>query len=173
MTMRITLTLVLFAISTLTFAQVDTINYRPHNSTKTETTIKTTVIKDGNVIKSKIKNKKTKCTVDDKKSNENNYDQSIQQSKTIEDCKPCWLRYYDHDGKLLQEGLSYSDCALGKRMEYYQSGKIKVARFFKTNDTNNWTNFPCSVAEGTWTYYKEDGAVEKTEKYIDGKQIIE
>ena len=169
--MKIILTLLFLTVSTLTFAQVDTINYRPHNSTKTETTVKTTKTKDGKVVKSKTKNKKTKYTVDEKKSNKNEYEKSNQESKTIDDCKPCWLRYYDREGKLLQEGLSYSDCALGKRTEYYQSGKIKVIRFFKTNNTNDWTNFPCSVAEGTWTYYKEDGSVEKTETYVDGKQI--
>lgn len=171
MTMKIFLTVFFLAISTLTFAQVDTINYRPHNTTKTETTVKTTKTKDGQVVKSKSKKKKTKYSVDEKKSNQRKYDQVTQESKTIDDCKPCWLRYYDTNGKLLQEGLSYSDCALGIRTEYYPSGKIKTIRFFKTNDTNDWTNFPCSIAEGTWTYYKEDGSIEKTENYADGKQI--
>lgn len=169
--MKIILTSLLLTITTLAFAQVDTINYRPHNSTKTETTVKTTKTKDGKVVKSKTKKKKTKYSVDEKKSNQKEYEQATQESKTIDDCKPCWLRYYDTDGKLLQEGLSYSDCALGKRTEYYPSGKIKAIRYFKTNDTNDWTNFPCSVAEGTWTYYKENGTIEKTETYVDGKQI--
>ena len=44
---RIVLTAILLAVSLVTFAQVDTINYRPHNSTKTETTVKTTKTKDG------------------------------------------------------------------------------------------------------------------------------
>ena len=123
------------------------------------------------VVTSKTKKKKTKYSVDDKKSSKNDYEKATQESKTIDDCKPCWLRYYDRDGKLLQEGLSYSDCALGKRTEYYPSGKLKVVRYYKTNDSNDWTKFPCSVAEGTWTYYKEDGIVEKTEIYIDGKLI--
>lgn len=169
--MKIILTAVLLTISILAFAQVDTINYRPHNSSKTETTVKTTKTKDGKVVKSKAKNKKTKYSVDEKKSSKTEYEKSNQESNTIDNCKPCWLRYYDQDGKLLQEGLSYSDCTLGKRTEYYQSSKIKVVRFFKTNDTNDWINFPCSVAEGTWTYYREDGTVEKTETYINGKQI--
>src|SRR5688572_7142365 len=145
---KITLTFLLLAISNLIIAQVDTIDYRPQNSTKTETTVKTTKLKDGKPVKSKTKKKKTKYTVEDKKSNKINYDKAVEQSMTISDCKPCWLRYYDKDGNLLQEGLSYSDCALGKRTEYYQSGKIKVIRYFKTNDTNDWSNFPCSVAEG-------------------------
>jgi len=171
MKMRIILTIVLMIVSTFSFAQVDTINYRPHNTTKTETTVKTTKTKNGKVLKSKTKKKRTKYTVDDNESNQNKYDQANQESNTIDDCKPCWLRYYDKDGKLLQEGLSYSDCALGKRIEYYPSGKIKVIRYYKTNDTNYWTNFPCSVAEGTWIYYNEDGTIEKTETYVDGKQI--
>jgi antitoxin component YwqK of YwqJK toxin-antitoxin module len=171
---RIILALLLFTLSTLLFAQADTIDYRPHNLTKIETTVKATVTKkDGEVVTSTTRNKRTKYTVDNKKSNKKNYDQSSQQSTTIDNCKPCWLRYYDQEGKLLQEGLSYSDCRLGKVVEYYQSGKVKVIRLFKTNDTNDWTNFPCSVAEGTWTYYTEDGSVEKTETYIDGKQIKE
>jgi len=117
--MKIILTILLFIVSTLILAQVDTINYRPHNSTQTETTVKTTKTKDGKIVKSKTKNKKTKYTVDKKKSNKKEYEKSNQESKTIDDCKPCWLRYYDQEDKLLQEGLSYSDCALGKRTEYY------------------------------------------------------
>lgn len=145
--MKVVLTIVLLIVSTLAFTQVDTINYRPNNVIKNETTVNTTKTKDGKIVK------------------------SIQESNTIDDCNPCWLKYYDQDGNLLQEGLSYSDCALGKRTEYYKSGEIKVLRFFMTNNTNDWINFPCSVETGTWTYYKEDGSVEKTETYIVGKQI--
>lgn len=169
--MKAVLTLILFTIYSLAFAQVDTINYRPYNTTKTETTVKTTVSKDDKIVKKKTKKKKTKYTVEDKNATKKQYENATKESSTIGDCKPCWLRYYGKDGKLLQEGLSYTDCALGKRTEYYSSGKIKVIRYYKTNDTNDWTNFPCSVAEGTWTYYKEDGTVEKLEKYKDGKII--
>ena len=143
--MKIILIALIFTVSTFAFAQVDTLNYRFHNSTKT--IVKTTKVKDGEIVKSNL------------------------EPETIDDCKPCWLKYYDKDGKLLQEGLSYTDCALGKRTEYYQSGKIKAVRFYKTNDTNDWTNFPCSVADGTWTYYNEDGSIEKTETYTDGNKI--
>lgn len=165
--MRIILTIILLIVSTLTFAQVDTIDYRPHNSIITESPKKV----DSKTIKSKRKNQKSKYTVEEKKSDNNEYEQVSKESKTIDDCKPCWLRYYGQDGKLLQEGLSYSDCALGKNTEYYPSGKIKVVRFYKTNNTTDWTKFPCSVAEGTWIYYKEDGTVEKTQTFIDGVQI--
>jgi antitoxin component YwqK of YwqJK toxin-antitoxin module len=86
----------------------------------------------------------------------------------IDSCTPCWLRYFNKDGLLLQEGLSYMDCALGKRIEYFPSGNIKAIRLFKTNETWNWTDFTCSVPHGTWIYYNEDGTIQKTMIYEDG-----
>jgi antitoxin component YwqK of YwqJK toxin-antitoxin module len=99
----------------------------------------------------------------------NNHDGSNNRvTNDIDNCTPCWLRYFNKDGLLLQEGLSYMDCALGKRIEYYLSGNIKVIRFFKTNETGNWTDFPCSVPHGNWIFYNEDGTIQKTVVYEDG-----
>ena len=169
--MKFLLTIIFLAVYLTTFGQVDTIDYRPYNSSKTEMTVQTTISKDNQVIKSKRKKKKTKYTVDEKKANQKQYVKAQQQTKKIEDCKPCWLRYFNKEDKLLQEGLSYSDCALGKRTEYYPNGKVKVIRFYKNNDNNNWSDFPCSVADGIWTYYARDGTIEKTETYADGLKI--
>ncbi len=100
---------------------------------------------------------------------ENNFGNSDNRTSTdIESCTPCWLRYFNKEGLLLQEGFSYMDCALGKRIEYYPSGSIKVIRFFKTNETGDWTDFPCSVPHGTWIYFNEDGTIQKSVIYEDG-----
>ena len=158
-------------LSNSIFSQLDTINIQPHNSSKTETLITKTIFKDEELVKTKSKKKRNKYTIDNKKTNKGDYSRINRQSMTIDDCKPCWLRYFDESGRLFQEGLSYSDCALGERIEYYSSGSIKVSRFYKTNDANDWVNFPCSVADGSWTYYKENGEIERIETYKDGSKI--
>jgi antitoxin component YwqK of YwqJK toxin-antitoxin module len=170
--MRFIFSVILYVgLSNSIFAQLDTINIQPHNSSKTETLITKTIFKDEKMVKTKSKKKKGKYTIDNKQTNKAHYNRINQQSMTIDDCKPCWLRYLDEAGKLLQEGFSYSDCALGERIEYYSSGKIKVSRFYKTNNTNDWVNFPCSVADGSWTYYDENGKIERIEIYKDGNKI--
>ncbi len=155
------------------FAQLDTINYHPTAYlSKVETTTITKYYKDNNLKKTTVKPKKTKHKTEKKEIPETQYDKAIDNNNSIDNCKPCWLRYFNDNGKMIQEGLSYLDCALGKRIEYYPSGKTKVVMFFKTNDTNEWGSFPCSVADGIWTYYSEIGVIEKTVSYKDGKEII-
>ena len=166
--MKFILILAFIATYSIAFAQVDTLNYSPHNTIKVETYVTKSDIRKGKLNGRKHR---TKYHVDGKRAKQEKYELAMQQSGGLADCKPCWLRYYDTQGRLLQEGLSYSDCALGKRTEYYPSGKPKVIRYYKTNETGDWSNFPCSVAEGTWTYFREDGSIEKTEVYKDGKKV--
>ena len=162
--MKIVLTVFSTLISTVTIAQVDTC-YRGDYSSKT--IIHTTPSQEGRIKKSKTKKKNT----DNNYSNKKNHDLENQEEDSASIYRLCWQKYYV-DGKLFSEGLTYSDCALGKYTEYYPSGKIRAIKYFKTNDTNDWTNFPCSPADGSWTYYREDGTIEKVETYKDG-QLVE
>lgn len=176
--MKHILILFTFIIANSIQSQTDTVDHKNigyHTGGVRQTTIERTTIKDNGKVKYTKKTRKKKYELDGKQVSEKQYYKVVDtlQSDKINNCRPCWLRYYTSDGKLLQEGLSYTDCALGKRTEYYKSGKIKVIRFYKTNETNDWTfgTFPCSVADGIWTFYREDGSIEKTETYKDGKKV--
>ena len=91
--------------------------------------------------------------------------------KNIEKCTPCILKTVNENETLLTEGLQYEDCAVGVWYEYYPNGKIKVLGHFKENDSGNWDKLYerglCSQREGTWTYYNDDGSIQKTEKYAN------
>ncbi len=60
------------AFFSLTYGQVDTVEYRPHDTQKNEITLQKTVSRDGVVVKSKSKNQKTKYTVDNSNTNKKN-----------------------------------------------------------------------------------------------------
>ena len=157
-------TSIIILISLLSQAQVDTIKYRFHTLEKTETKAK----------RKKIAN--YLYLVDSKKVSEQEFDSLKKESNAvIAKCKPCWLRSYDTNGKLMNEGLAYTDCYVGAYIKYYESGHVEMTAFYKTNDTGDWDNFLgrgfCSVKEGTWLYYKEEGTIEKVEGFENGKLI--
>lgn len=88
-------------------------------------------------------------------------------------CKPCLLYTYDDKDQLKYVAYQYQDCLCGAYEEYYPEGTLKLEGQFKKIQSGNYENLnirnQCNVRDGIWTYYFENGVVEKTETYIDGK----
>ncbi len=88
-------------------------------------------------------------------------------------CQPCLLYTYNNKDQLKYVAYQYENCLCGEYKEYYPEGQLKVEGQFRENLTGNWENLKqrnlCSVRNGTWTYYLENGNVEKIEVYVDGK----
>ncbi len=88
-------------------------------------------------------------------------------------CTPCLLYTYDDKSQLKYTAYQYKNCMCGEYKEYYPEKVLKVEGQFKQNTIGNWDVFKknnfCNIRNGVWTYYYEDGTVEKTEVYVDGK----
>ena len=71
-------------------------------------------------------------------------------------CKPCYLKTLNANGKIIREAVQYTDCFVGKRIDYYANGRIKIKGQYKENNTGIWNNLYkrgyCSIKEGTWRY---------------------
>lgn len=93
--------------------------------------------------------------------------------ENIHQCTPCYTKLYDVNDRLIGEGPCYTDCRIGKWMDYYPDGSIKQVSFYKENPTGNWEDAwnrgYCSRPHGEWIYYRRNGTIEKTEQYEDGK----
>ncbi len=89
-------------------------------------------------------------------------------------CKPCYLKTLNANGKLIREAVQYTDCFVGKRIDYYSNGRIKIKGQYKENNTGDWSNLSrrgyCSKKEGTWRFYERNGK-RKIEKYKNGRLI--
>ncbi|MEM6725621.1 MAG: hypothetical protein AAF598_16385, partial [Bacteroidota bacterium] len=90
-------------------------------------------------------------------------------------CCPCWLRSFDEHEVLLRESVSCTDCGVGKYLEYYPSGVLKIKGQFKENPTGDWEDIYhrgyCNVMVGEWIYYHENGSVAYRETWEDGDFI--
>ena len=90
-------------------------------------------------------------------------------------CKPCVLNYFDDAGNIIQSSMQYGDCLVGDYYQYYPSGQLKVKGSWKKNFTGKWKRIwkrgYCSVIDGEWIYYSEEGDVLKTETYKNGVLI--
>ncbi|MFN8237908.1 MAG: hypothetical protein U0T77_07025 [Chitinophagales bacterium] len=90
-------------------------------------------------------------------------------------CKPCMLYTYNNKDELKYVAFQYEDCLCGSYKEYYPEGALKTEGQFKPNTSGSWENLKyrnmCSIRDGLWTYYFEDGTIEKTETYKEGKLI--
>jgi len=93
----------------------------------------------------------------------------------MENCKPCVYQTYSTAGVLIQEGIMYTDCAVGQVINYYPNGKIESTQQYKENDTGDWSRIfergYCWKAHGAWIYYDKDERITKVEKYVDGALI--
>lgn len=73
--------------------------------------------------------------------------------------------------------LSYNECHVGSYTGFYPSGKIKVTGHYKENTTDDWSDLKnrgfCSVQDGEWKEYSEDGTLTKTYVYENGEVVKE
>lgn len=88
-------------------------------------------------------------------------------------CRPCYLKTYNVGDTLVHEGLQYTDCSVGPFIDYYPDGKIRLKGQYRENHSGNWNpnSIVCDIKEGVWTYYNEDGSVQKIEKYKNDKLV--
>jgi len=117
--------------------------------------------------------------VNEKVVNKKTYDKYSDVWSNIDTCKPCILKTYDENDKLIYKGIQYTDCRVGFWIEYYADGKAKVIGHFRENETGNWDSAYYKGycrKDGTWTYYNENGKKLYSEYWKDGdfiKQVPE
>lgn len=91
--------------------------------------------------------------------------------------KVFWEKNYNKENQLMFEGLKYNTCFVGAYKNYWPSGIIKTTGQYQSNSTGNWSNLQarglCSVAEGVWKNFTEDGDLRSTVIYSKGKIIRE
>lgn len=88
-------------------------------------------------------------------------------------CKPCNLVTLDAQDHIKHVAFQYQNCLAGDYKEFFSNGKLKTEGQFKKNpDERNWNNLSergiCNLRQGRWTFYSEDGSVQKVEFYENG-----
>lgn len=103
------------------------------------------------------------------------YDKYKSTWKNMERCCPCILESYDENDALLSEAVSCSDCGVGFFKEFYPNGTIRLSGKYKENSSRIWINLWergfCSVPDGQWTYFAENGDTLYSEFWNDGNFI--
>ncbi|MGZ3951180.1 MAG: toxin-antitoxin system YwqK family antitoxin [Flavisolibacter sp.] len=93
----------------------------------------------------------------------------------ISKCKPCFLKVYDADERLVRTAEQYIDCPIGSWTEFYPNGKVKLEGQFKRNGKAKWEEqdyrLLCAIKDGKWKYYDEIGNLIKVETYKEGKLL--
>ena len=91
--------------------------------------------------------------------------------------KVYWERNYNKDNEILFEGLKYNSCFIGPYINYWLSGIVKTRGQYLQNKTGNWPQLKerglCSIQDGVWKDYTEDGDLKHTTTYNKGKIIKE
>lgn len=124
---------------------------------------------------SETRNGKTTYTVNGKPATKAEYDKYHNSYIAMGNCKPCYLRTYSIDGKLLNEGDRYTDCRVGYWKQYYPDGNVKTEGHFKTDESGKWNEKKsekwCEIRHGQWTYYSDSGAVDSTVNYVNNVRV--
>ena len=83
--------------------------------------------------------------------------------------KVYWERNYDMDNHLEFEALKYNSCYIGDFINYWKSGGIKTKGQYRQDTTGDLVNLRehglCSMKEGEWKAYTEDGKLQNTFLY--------
>ena len=113
--------------------------------------------------------------VNGEKVDKQTFDKFYSTYKNMENCCPCILKAYDENEILLREAVSCTDCWVGYLKEYYPNGNLKLTGFHKENPTNNWKKIWergfCSIKDGQWTFFNEDGDTLYSEYWANGEFI--
>ena len=84
-----------------------------------------------------------------------------------------WEKNFDKDNQPLFEGLKYNTCFIGAYIQYWPGGMVKARGQYVRNTTGNWAGLKerglCSVQDGEWMSYNEDGELIHTTVYSKGK----
>lgn len=115
---------------------------------------------------------KTIYKVNGEKVDEDTYEKYHSAWADFESCCPCILQTYDINEVLLSEAVSCTDCLVGFYFEFYENGITKIKGQYKENPTGDWSKIfekgYCSVKDGVWEYYNEQGEIASTEIWKNG-----
>lgn len=113
--------------------------------------------------------------INDKRVSRKTYRRYEKTTKNLENCCPCILKSYNENNILVREAVSCMDCGVGFFKDYYPNGQIKLIGQYKENPTGNWDYLwergYCSVPDGRWLYYNENGTIHYSEYWKDGNFI--
>jgi antitoxin component YwqK of YwqJK toxin-antitoxin module len=91
--------------------------------------------------------------------------------------KVYWEKNYDKENHLLFEGLKYNSCFIGAFVNYWENGNIKTSGQYLQDSTVSMkdlsTHGLCSVPQGEWKNYNQEGILLSTVLYDKGKIIKE
>ena len=91
--------------------------------------------------------------------------------------KVYWEKNYDDKNHLLFEALKYKSCFIGPFISYSENGKLKMTGQYVQNNSGKWEDLQsrgfCSVHEGEWKSFDQNGKRTKTVVYKGGKIVKE
>ena len=126
-------------------------------------------------ISSETKNGKSNYEANGNKISESTYHKYKATWENMKTCCPCILKSYDESDILLREEVACTDCGVGWFKTYFKNGKVKLSGSYKENHTGDWTDIwnrgYCSVPDGQWTYFSENGDTLYLEFWENGKFI--
>ncbi len=118
--------------------------------------------------------KKCKYWVGKKRVTKEVYEEHSKYLTPIERCHPCYL-ISKVENRIIFEGEFYKDCSIGKYIERYGNGKIKVKGQYKEPSNKNYETLQstgkCNLKTGEWFYYNEKGELQKTVIYKDNVEV--
>lgn len=131
-------------------------------------------------LSSQTTNGKGTYEVNGKKVSKSTYDKYKSTWKNMETCCPCILESFDENDNLIRKSVSCTDCGVGWFKTYYKNGNVKLSGTYKENPRGDWKDIwdrgYCSVPNGQWTYFKENGDTLYSEFWDNGvfiKQVPE
>jgi antitoxin component YwqK of YwqJK toxin-antitoxin module len=126
-------------------------------------------------LSAQIFNGQGKYQVNGKEVSKVTYDKFQSTWKNMETCCPCILKFYDENDVLLRESVSCTDCGVGYFKEFYPNGNAKLTGHYKENPGGHWDDLWargfCSVKDGEWIYFNEQGEKLYSEFWKNGEFI--
>jgi hypothetical protein len=89
--------------------------------------------------------------------------------------KVYWEKNLDRNNQLVYEGLKYNSCFIGSFIAYWSSGIVRTKGQYLQNNSGSWSALKergqCSVKDGVWKEYNEDGELTQTTVFKKGKIV--
>lgn len=111
-----------------------------------------------------------------KEINKTTYDKYLISRQDWQNCCPCIIESYDENDNLLAESVSCGgECIVGWLKGYYPNGKMRFIGSYKENPTEDWSNIwernYCSIKNGLWIYFDENGDTLYSELWDNGEFV--
>lgn len=91
----------------------------------------------------------------------------------LNNCKPCVVKTFDLNGRLLSVGRQYKRCNIGPFESYYTSGRLREKGFYlEYSPGKPGAKDPCTgLKDGAWTSFAEDGHILSIQNWTAGKLL--